>query len=430
MSGAPDDTPEPALDALFYPAERVPFVEWQQVSGAKPTVVLTGVITLLAFVTGLSNLSQQSLAVDGPLVQVVAVPPAFAQFGGVLFAFLLGLVTVGLQRRKQLAWRVAVLTLPALALLPLSTFEPSDVPLLVLVVVTFPLLLWNRETFDQAVDLSPLQIASLAAILGVGLYGVVGAYALRGQFAQLESWSDAVYYVIVTIATVGYGDITPATPQARWFSLSIILFGTGAFTVAVGALVGPVIESRMATAFGIMTASELSLLDDHVVVLGYGDTTASLLNELDDETDVVVVTPDPDTAAGLQDEDVNVLTGDPTDETVLRDARVDTARGVVVASNDDARDVLAILAARNVAPRVRVVAAATEEKHVGKFDAVGADEVINPRSIGGHLLGQSVLDEDAAVGPGRRGRGERDEQPADPLESDDDADAPAGGAGN
>jgi voltage-gated potassium channel len=257
-----------------------------------------------------------------------------------------------------------------------------------------PLLVRSRDAYDQSIDLSPLQIASLSSILGVGLYGTVGAYGLRNQFTgDLASWSDAVYFVIVTIATVGYGDVTPTTPTAKWFSLSVILFGTGAFTVAVGALIGPAIESRMAAAFGNMTASDLTLLEDHVVVLGYGDVTESLLGEIAAETDTVVVTPDTDAASALDDEGVNVLTGDPTDESVLEDARVDTASGVVVGSGDDARDVLAVLAARNVDPEVRVVAAASEAKHADKLESVGADTVVNPWAIGGRLLGRSVLDE-------------------------------------
>ncbi|KAA9404259.1 potassium channel protein [Haloarcula sp. CBA1131] len=391
MANVPEDSSDRTLEDVFYPADRVPFVEWDELSGAKPTVVLTGTVALLAFVTGLSNLSQASLALNGPLTAVVDLPLPFVRFGGVLFAFVLGIVTVGLQRRKQLAWRVAAVVLLGLVVLPLTTFQPTDIPLLLLTLVTYPLLVRNRHRFDQSLDLSPIQIASLSAIFGVVLYGTVGAYGLRGQFLELDSWGDAVYYVVVTIATVGYGDITPVTAEARWFSLSIILFGTGAFTVAVGALIGPAIESRMATAFGVMTASELTLLEDHVVVLGYGDVTASLLEELGDETEVVVVTPDEETVASLQGEGVNLLTGDPTDEDVLRDARVGTASGVVVGSNDDARDVLAVIATKNVNPDIRTVAAATAEKHVEKFRAVGADEVINPRSIGGRLLGQSVL---------------------------------------
>ena len=394
VMGTPPDGQEPALEEVFYPAERVPFVEWGAFSGGKSTVLVTGVVTLVSFLTGLSHLSQATPVLDGPLTVVLSVPPAVAQFGGVLFAFALGIVTVGLQRRKRIAWRAAVVLVPALAAVPLLTLGTTDVPLLLAIALAVPLLVRNRDRFDQSVDLSPLQIASLMSILGVVVYGTVGAYGLRDQFTgEPLTWADAFYFVMVTIATVGYGDFTPTTPEAKLFSLSIILFGTGAFTVAVGALVGPLIESRMANAFGIMTASELTLLDDHVVVLGYGDVTDSLLEELTEETDLVVVTDDADVAATLDEADLNVLTDDPTDESVLSDARVDTARGVVVGSDDDARDVLAVLAAKRVNPDVRVVAAATEEKHVEKFESVGADEVINPRTIGGRLLGQSVLGE-------------------------------------
>ena len=388
-----------AIETVFYPRDRVRLVDWQRVSGAKPAVVLVGVVVLLAFVTGLSNLSSETLPLDGPLAAALPGAAAFARFSGVLFAFALGLVTIGLRRRKRLAWQAATVLLPALALLPLTTFQNTDIPLLLAVVLSVPMLVRNRESFDQSIELEPLQTASLSAFLAVGLYGTVGAYGLRSQFAELDSWGDAVYYVIVTIATVGYGDVTPTSPVARWFSLSVILFGTGAFTIAVGALVGPAIESRMAAAFGNMTASELTLLEDHVVVLGHGDVTEPLLDTIADETDLVVVTPDADAAAALDDASVNVLTGDPADESVLGDARVDAASGVVVGSDDDARDVLAVIAAKSVAPDVRVVALANEGKHVEKLRSVGAEEVIDLRTIGGRLLGESVLDEEATTDP-------------------------------
>jgi len=416
VSGSAPDAPEQsALEKLFYARDSVRFVYWRQFSGAKPTVLLTGLITVLSFVTGLSNLSQAALAVDGPLAPYLPAAALYAQFAGVLFAFFLGILTVLLQRRKRLAWYGTVVVLPLLGLLPLTTLQTTDVPLLVLVVVTEPLLIWNRDRFDQSLDLSPLQIASMLSIVGVIAYGAVGSYALRAQFAELDSISDSVYFVIVTIATVGYGDITPLSPEAKWFSLSVILLGTGAFTAAIGALVVPAIESRMAAAFGNMTASELKLLEDHVLVLGYGDITESLLEELPEEVDVVVVTPDADVASRLNDHDVNVVTDDPTDEETLLEARIDAARGVVVATRDDARDVLAILAARGANPDVRIVAAANHAKHVEKLRQVGADEVISPMTIGGRLLGRSVL--------GRPADETLLGRPTDESESDEDAES-------
>lgn len=399
MADGTDSTTGTAVEEVFYPRDRIALVDWQRVSGAKPAVVLTAIVVLLAFVTGLSNLSSEAVALDGPLAGVLPGAAAFARFGGVLFAFALGLVTVGLRRRKRFAWQVAVVLLPALALVPLTTFQRTDIPLLLAVALAFPLLFRNGESFDQTIELEPLQIASLSAFLAVGLYGTVGSYSLRGQFAELDSWSDAVYYVIVTVATVGYGDVTPVTPLARWFSLSVIVFGTGAFTVAVGALVGPAIESRMAAAFGNMTASELTLLEDHVVVLGHGDVTEPLLETLDGETELVVVTRDADAAAALDDASVNVLTGDPADESVLEDARVAAASGVVVGSDDDAQDVLAVIATKSVAPDVRVVALANQGKHVEKLRSVGAEEVVDLRTIGGRLLGESVLSGETVTDP-------------------------------
>jgi len=394
MVEGPDDAPEQAIEELFYPDEVVPLVNWGEFSGAKPAVVMTGIVTGLSFVTGLSNLSQTTIVLEGPLAPVMPAGDIFARFAGVLAAFTLGLVTFGLQRRKRLAFRVALFVLPMLALLPLTTLQTTDIPLLLVLCVTYPLLLYNRNRFDQSIDLSPLQIASLFSIVGVVVYGTMGSYGLRDQFIDVSGWGDALYYVVVTIATVGYGDITPVTPVAKWFSLSIILFGTGAFTVAVGALLGPAIESRMAAAFGNMTAEELSLLEDHVVVLGYGEVTESLLESVGGQADLVVVTPDSDVASSLDSDGVNVLTGDPTDEEILEEAGLDIARGVVVGSDDDATDVLSVIAAKNVAPDVRVVAGANSQKHVEKLVSVGADEVINPHRIGGRLLGASILDEE------------------------------------
>jgi voltage-gated potassium channel len=385
-----------ALEELFDHAERVRLVDWSTVSGAKSTILLLGGIAVISFVTGLSHLSAGTVSLDGPLGDLVSGSSGLIRLYGVFFAFLFSGLTLGLARRVRIAWYATLIALPLIAVLPLVTAAATDLPLLLATIVALPLAIKNRTHFDQAVDLSPFQTGALAAFIGAQLYGTVGAFALRDEFVGVETLTDAFYYIIVTGTTVGYGDATPTSQLTKLFALSVIVLGTGTFTVASGSLLIPAIESRISSAFGNMSASELSVLEDHVLVLGYGDITEPLLDELDAE-DVVVVTEDTEKASELRETDVNVLTADPTDAASLRDARIERAGGVVVATEDDARDVLAVLAARQANADIRVVAAATDRNHVDKLDGVGADRVVSPTIIGGRLLGRSVLDEDATL---------------------------------
>lgn len=392
------DTSRPsdaAVDELFAHPEPVPLVYRRAFAGARTAVVLSGGTAVLAFVTGLSHLSQQPFELAGPLAGVVPAGAAEAMpLAEVLVAFALTLATVGLQRRYRLAWRGGLIACGALLFVPFLTGRATDVLVFALAAATIPTAAFHRDRFDHRVELTPFQTTALLAFVGVQVYGTVGTYAMRGNFVGVDSVTDAVYYVVVTGTTVGYGDATPTTQVTKLFTLSVIVLATASFTVATGSLVVPAIESRLTSAFENMNASERALLEDHVLVLGSGDLTAPLLDELDGVADVLVVTPDDDAASDLDARDVLVLAADPTDDDALRDARIDTARGVVVATDDDARDTLAILAARRANPDVRIVAAATEQRHAEALREVGADAVVTPAVVGGRLLGRSVLGAD------------------------------------
>lgn len=406
----PETPPDSALQELFYYTERVPLVYWHRFSGAKTAVLLTGAVAVLSFITGLSHLSQGTGQLNGPLAPLLG--PGIrdvVQMFGVLLAFLLAAVTVGLQRRFRVAWYGAVALLPMAVLLVLVTAEATDVLLFLLSLGTVPMVVRHRDHFEQPLDLSPFQIAAITAFAAVQVYGTLGAYVLKEQYTGIETWTDAFYYIVVTGTTVGYGDATPVTQEAKLFTLSVLVVGTAAFGAAFGALLVPALENRITSAFGNMTASDLALLEDHVLVLGHGDLTEPLLDELAATSDVVVLTQDSDTASALRDRDVDVLTADPTDEAALHDARVDTAHGAVAATDDDARNTLAVLAARQANPDLRIVAMANDPQHADKLDGVGADAVVSPAVIGARMLGRSVLGNETHPIDDHSGPGNQDE---------------------
>jgi voltage-gated potassium channel len=362
---------------------------WWDGLGLRVTIGLTMAVAVLSVVTGIVKITQT--AVVGPLAPFM---PAWIEqsvgFTGALTGFLMMGSALGLRRGLRAAWYSTIVLLPVTALQGLLQSSPLSLPLVVLSVLAIPNVLAHRRRFDRELELSQAQLAAVVAIVGAQIYGTAGTFALRDQFGNVSTLVDAFYYTIVTASTVGYGDAVPRTQMAKLFGMSVLIVGTASFALALGTLFGPAIEARFQKALGRMTQSQLELLEDHVLVLGRGDLTDVILEELGG-AEYLVVTTDGEWASTMGDRDVNVLVADPSDEQTLHRAQIDDADAVLVATNNDAEDALTVLTARQLNPGVHIVAAATNRENVEKLRRAGADVVISPATIGGHLLVESAL---------------------------------------
>ena len=363
--------------------------------GGRLAVGLVGVAALLSVVTGINRI----VAPPGNRLPFVALLPEeatlLAGFTGAITGFLLLIAAYGLRRRLRAGWYAAVVLLPLTAVQGLVGSTRVGLLLALLSVVALLALALDRRPFSEEIDFTPTQWAAIAGLVGSLGYSTAGAYALRDDFSNISTITDAVYFSVVTASTVGYGDVTPApgTTIAKWFTMSALVVNVAAFAVALGVLFTPAIEARLTTALGRMTDSDIDLLADHVLVLGHGELTEPLIDELIEAgVQFLVVTPDEARARVLNERDgVRVLTADPSDEEPIERANVADARAVVAATNNDAEDALAILTARQLSPDVTIVAAATDRENVNKLKRAGADTVISPAMIGGHLLVESAL---------------------------------------
>ena len=391
MSGVDDE-----IDEAREPVRRA----GRSLIRVRAVIGLVTLVAVLSVMVGIVNIG--SPAVGGPLSAYVpgSVERAFG-FTGTLTGFVLLATAAGLRRGVRLAWVVAIVLLPVTAFQGLvgstgltvaDQTLPVATPLVALSVVALLGLLANHRVFDRPFDVGSTQLAALSAIVGSLVYGTVGTFALQESFDGVDSLTDAFYFALVTASTVGYGDVTPVTETARLFALSALVIGTASFAVALGTLLTPAIEARLAEALGIMSDSQLELLDDHVIVVGFSDMTEPILEELDD-VPFVVITRDEERARKLRERDQEVTVADPSDEAPLRRVGISRARALVAATDDDAQDALAVLTARELNPDLNIVAAATERQNEKKLKRAGADTVLSPAVIGGHLLVQSALGE-------------------------------------
>ncbi|TYT63263.1 NAD-binding protein [Natrialba swarupiae] len=366
---------------------------WQRVLTTRAAIALALAVALLSVATALFNIgvAPPYEPLDPYIPDVVQ---QTARFTGAVTGFMMVVGALALRRGLRVGWWMTILLLPLTAAQGFLQVSQYSVPLIVLSLVSIPILWLTRDRFSKTLSLSTTQIAAGAALVGVQAYGTIGAYALRDDFEGIETPLDAFYFTLITSSTVGYGDITPnlGSIDARLFTMSVLVLGVSSFGLAAGVLLGPAIQARITKTLGIMTESELELLSDHVLVLGYGELTEPIVDELaDNDREFVVVTSDNDASDALSRHDIPVIMADPSDEAPLHRAKIEQASAVLVATNEDAQDALTILTARQLAPDTHIVAAATDRENTKKLERAGADTVISPALIGGHLLVRSVL---------------------------------------
>ena len=361
--------------------------EWVTV---RASILLTFAVAILSIIVGLIHISTGG--VEGQLAAFV--PPAIRRtvgFTGTLTGFAMLGSAYALKQRFRIAWYATVVLLPVTAIQGLLQVSPFSIPLVAVSVLSVPALLYNRARFDRSFTPSPTQLAAGIALLTAISYGTLGSYALRDEFSGIVTLTDAFYYTIVTASTVGYGDVTANTELGKLFSISVLLVNVAAFAVALGVLLTPAIEAQLSKALGRMTESQFNLLDDHVILLGYGDLTEPIIENLGDDTGFAVVTTNETAARRLSDRDIAVLTAEPSDEAPLKQVGIDDARAAIAATENDAQDALSILTANQLNDDLTLLAAAMQRENVAKLRHAGADRVISPAEIGGRLLANSAI---------------------------------------
>ncbi|WP_424014196.1 NAD-binding protein [Halorubrum xinjiangense] len=366
------------------------FVSISYIKSTKGIVQLVAVLSILSIVTGVSTLTGAA-KINFIADQLPSSATESAGFTGALTGFLLFLTSYGLRRRWRAAWYVSLFLVPTVTIQGVLQSSIFSTPLVLLSLVVFVILLSKDGVFDRNVTLTDTQIAAGLALVGAQAYGTIGTYSLRNEFRGINTLLDAFYFTLVTGSTVGYGDVTPIPESgfARLFALSVLIVSTATFAVALGTLLTPAIENRFTEALGMTDDAELDQLSDHIIIAGNDQLTAPIIDDLQSDCSILVIS-DTDTPQSFTESDVLELHGSRTSNETFERARLDTARAVVIATEDDAEDIMTAITVRKQDDDIWIVAAATNNENIEKFRFVGANTIISPALVGGELLAESA----------------------------------------
>jgi voltage-gated potassium channel len=212
-----------------------------------------------------------------------------------------------------------------------------------------------------------------------------------GASAEI-SWLDAFYYATVSLSTTGYGDITPVTEPARLVNILVITPLRFLFLIVLVGTTVEVLTQRSRDEFRINRWR--NRVQDHTVIVGFGVKGRSAAQALIDNglapRDLVVVTLDRSAADEARALGAVAVIGDATRDDVLRDARVDTAARIVVATDRDDTTILVVLTVRRLSAHATIVASARESQNMPVIKQSGASTVIPTAESAGRMLGLSL----------------------------------------
>ena len=230
-----------------------------------------------------------------------------------------------------------------------------------------------------------LIVASLSATLLIGTVG----------FMWVEGWTlfDSLYMSLITLTTVGYGEVHPLSFKGRVFASFLMLVGVTTVFVSIAVIGETLLRLEMTDYFGRRRRDRmLKNISGHYIVCGAGRVGRSVINELlRSRASVVLIDNRVDRAGWATDKGVITLVGDATKDEILRQAQIDTAKGLVAAISSDAENVYVTLSAKVLNPDLVIAARASDEQAEEKLRRAGAATVFTPYSFIGHRLAQSML---------------------------------------
>ena len=213
-------------------------------------------------------------------------------------------------------------------------------------------------------------------------------------FMFIEGWDilDSIYMTIITLSTVGFGEVHPLTPGGKLLSIGIILTGVGSAGFAVTAAARIILEDRIREAFGRRFMKAIGKLKDHYIICGFGRMGRIICEELTQRNvPFVVMEISEDALEELERLGYLYLKGDATDDEDLVEAGIERAAGLVSVVTEDTQNVFIVLTARGLNPKLNIVARSASEESVKKLVRAGANKVVSPYFVGGHRIAQAIM---------------------------------------
>lgn len=232
------------------------------------------------------------------------------------------------------------------------------------------------------------------ALLVIFLILLVGVSGYR--FIEGYGFLDSLYMTIITVATVGFKEVQPLSDAGKVFTILLIISSWGVFAYALTVLTTHLIEGEFQSYFKLAkTKANIKKMQNHVIVVGFGRNGQQAVEDLLlYGQPLVVIEKDHDLVLLYQSNSLIMVEGDATEDDVLLEAGVKTAKALITTLPIDADNLFVALSARSINPGLKIISRASSESTEGKLFKAGVNNVVMPEKVGGEHMASLVMKPD------------------------------------
>lgn len=228
----------------------------------------------------------------------------------------------------------------------------------------------------------------LYAFILLLIVGVVG-YSLLLDV----SWIDALYMTVITISTVGFGEVGARSASSEIFSVFMIFLGVGVVGYTFTTVVAMFVEGKVRDLWkGSKMDKKIAATKEHYIICGSGELAEVIIRSfLDEGLDFVVVTDKREDLDEYSTHDILVVEGQSTEESVLLHAGIERAKGLVSTLDTEVDNIVTVLTAKSLNPGVYIIANAITKSGAEKLRKVGADKTLSATEISGKRMASLMI---------------------------------------
>jgi voltage-gated potassium channel len=229
---------------------------------------------------------------------------------------------------------------------------------------------------------------ALVLLIAVFLAGVIGFRILSGY-----DWIDALYMTVITITTVGFGEVRPLGSTEKIFTSIFIVSSIFIVGYAISVITEYILsKNNISHLKQKRVQKKIDSLQDHVIICGFGrNGRQAMLKLMDYKKRSVIIEKDEEVVERFEDEKTLFVHGNANEDEVLLHAGIERASTLICALPSDADNLFVVLSARQLNKDLKIISRATEETSYKKLKLAGADNVIMPDRIGGEHMASLVV---------------------------------------